>query len=195
MFALHSPVGLHSGGDGFEHKDRRVMTHVFAEGASLRQVLAAAVLGSFALVAGTAMPSAQMLDDIIVKYDQSQLLPLPRQASEIIVGNPVIADITVQAGDLLVVTGKSFGITNMIVLDAKREVILERRVLVKREDVRVVNLQRGTQRQTFNCTPQCNPTVTIGDDPAYFDSTLKAAEKKAGMSEKAADSGSQGNSQ
>jgi len=171
------------------------MTHVFPAGASLRQVLAAAVLGSLALVAGTAMPSAQMLDDIIVKYDQSQLLPLPRQASEIIVGNPVIADVTVQAGNLLVVTGKSFGITNMIVLDAKREVIFEKRVLVKREDVRVVNLQRGTLRQTFNCTPQCNPTVTIGDDPAYFDSTLKASEKKAGMSEKAADSGSQGNSQ
>jgi Flp pilus assembly secretin CpaC len=171
------------------------MTHVFAAGVSLRQALTVALLASLAVLAGTAGPSAQMLDDIIVKYDQSQLLPLPRQASEIIVGNPVIADVSVQAGNLLVVTGKSFGITNMIVLDAKREVIFEKRVLVKREDARVVNLQRGTLRQTFNCTPQCNPTVTIGDDPAYFDSTLKAAEKKSSMSEKAADSGSQGNSQ
>jgi Flp pilus assembly secretin CpaC len=168
------------------------MMHVIAAGRSLRQVFAAALVAGVAVAVGTGVPSAQMLDDIIVKYDQSQLLTLPRQAAEIVVGNPVIASVSVQSGNLLVVTGKSFGITNMIVLDAKREVIFEKRVLVKREDARVVNLQRGTLRQTFNCTPQCNPTVTIGDDPAYFDSTLKAAEKKQSMSEKAADGGSHG---
>lgn len=171
------------------------MTRVFVAGIALRKAFAAALVAGVALAAWTAVPSAQVLDDVIVKYDQSQLLPLPRVASEIIIGNPVIADVTVQAGNLLVVTGKSFGITNMIVLDAKREVIFEKRVLVKREDAKVVNLQRGTLRQTFNCTPQCNPTVTIGDDPAYFDLTLKAAEKKQSMSDKAADSGSQGNGQ
>jgi hypothetical protein len=51
-----------------------------------------------------------------------------------------------------------------------------------------VNLQRGDKgRQTFNCTPQCNPTVTVGDDKEYFESIMKAAEKKSSMSEKAAD--------
>ena len=171
------------------------MTRVYVAGIGLRRAFAAALIAGVAMAAGTAVPSAQPLEDVIVKYDQSQLLPLPRVASEIIIGNPVIADVTVQAGNLLVVTGKSFGITNMIVLDTKREVIFEKRVLVKREDSKVVNLQRGTLRQTFNCTPQCNPTVTIGDDPAYFDLTLKAAEKKQSMSEKAADSSSQGTGQ
>lgn len=171
------------------------MISVFVMKTALRRVVAAALLASIAVLAGSAWLTAQVLDDIIVKYDQSQLLPLPRPASEIIIGNPVIADISVQSGSLLVITGKSFGITNMIVLDAKREVIFERRILVKRDDVKVVNLLRGAQRQTFNCTPQCNPTVTIGDDQAYFDATLKAAEKKSGMSEKAADSGTGGGSQ
>jgi len=172
------------------------MISVFAASTRLRQALAVALLTSIVMLVGTAWSSAQMLDDdIIVKYDQSQLLPLSRTAAEIIVGNPVIADVAIQSGNLLVVTGKSFGITNMIVLDAKREVILEKRVLVKREESRVVNLQRGTLRQTYNCTPQCNPTLTIGDEPAYFESILKAAEKKSGLSEKAADSGTGSNSQ
>jgi Flp pilus assembly secretin CpaC len=154
------------------------------------EVLTAAILAML-VAAGSA--AAQMVDDIIVKYDQSQLLRLPQPAAEIIIGNPVIADVAVQSGGVLIVTGKSFGITNMIVLDAKRDVILERRIMVRREDVRVVNLLRGSQRQTYNCTPQCNPTVTIGDEAAYFDATLKAAEKKAGMSEKAADGAQGGN--
>lgn len=155
--------------------------------------MAVALLAGAALLASISAPTAQGVDDIIVTYDQSQLLSLPRPAAEIIVGNPVIADVSVQSGNLLVITGKSFGITNMIALDAKREIIFDRRILVKRDDVRVVNLQRGALRQTFNCTPQCNPTVTIGDEPAYFDAIAKAAEKKSGMSEKAADS--PGNSQ
>jgi Flp pilus assembly secretin CpaC len=155
--------------------------------------IAVVLLAGAALLATNSRPVAQGLDDIIVTYDQSQLLSLPRPAAEIIIGNPVIADVSVQSGNLLVITGKSFGITNMIALDAKRQIIFDRRILVKRDDVRVVNLQRGSLRQTFNCTPQCNPTVTIGDETAYFDAMVKAAEKKSSMSEKAADG--PGNSQ
>ncbi len=140
------------------------------------------------MLAWIGAPAAQMLDDIVVKYDQSQLLRLPRPASEIIIGNPVIADVSVQSGNLLVVTGKAFGITNMIILDAQREVIFERRIMVKRDELRVVNLMRGAQRQTYNCTPQCNPTITVGDEKAYFDEISKAAERKSGMSDKINDS-------
>lgn len=151
------------------------------------KALASALLAGVVSVAGIAALTAQGIDDIIVTYDQSQLLSLPRPAAEVIVGNPVIADVTVQSGNLLVVTGKSFGITNLIALDNKRQVIFDRRILVKRDDVRVINLQRGAMRQTLNCTPQCNPTITVGDDTAYFEAMVKAAEKKNSMSEKAAD--------
>lgn len=146
-------------------------------------------LATLGIVAGSAFAYAQAVSDIIVTYDQSQLVSLPRPASEIIIGNPVIADVVVRSGNLLVITGKSFGITNVIALDSDRNIIIEKRLLVKREEARVVNLQRGTLRQTFNCTPQCNPTMTIGDDQAYFDATMKASEKKNSISEKAADGG------
>lgn len=170
----------------FGHKDL-VMTSTITAKIKRRWKLAAAIVASAAVLASIAQATAQGLDDIIVTYDQSQLLPLPRPAAEIIIGNPVIADVSVQSGSLLVITGKAFGITNMIALDNQKKVIFERRILVKRDDVRVVNLMRGALRQTFNCTPQCNPTITVGDDQAYFDATLKAAEKKNGISEKAAD--------
>ena len=69
-----------------------------------------------------------------------------------------------QSGNLLVITGKSFGITNVIALDANRNVIQDQRVLVKRDEGKVVNLHRGTDRQSYNCTPQCNPSIVIGDE-------------------------------
>jgi hypothetical protein len=127
--------------------------------------------------------------DLVVKYDQSQLLRLPRPVSEIIIGNPSIADVTVQSNNLLVITGKSFGITNVIALDAQRNVIQDQRVLVSREEARVVNLQKGSKRESYNCAPQCNPSLTVGDDPIYFEAIGRMAERKIKFSDTSADGG------
>jgi len=174
------------------------MTCHLSAKASFGRALALAIIASAAAIIVVAPAKAQdatAKDDLIVKYDQSQLVRLSRPATDIIIGNPAIADISVQSGNLLVVTGKTFGITNMIVLDADRNVIEERRVLVKRDEAKVVNLQRGTERQSYNCTPQCNPSITIGDESKYFDSITASSQKKVGFSERAADSGPQGGNQ
>jgi len=120
--------------------------------------------------------------DLIVRYDQSQLLRLPRTVSEVIIGNPSIADVTVQGGNLLVVTGKTFGITNIIALDADRNVIQDQRVIVDQDDRRTVVVYRGPQRHTYTCAPTCSPALVIGDDPQYFDAVTKAAQSKTGTS-------------
>jgi Flp pilus assembly secretin CpaC len=150
------------------------------------------VVGLLAAGFAAAAAGASRAEDLIVKYDQSQLLRLPRPAAEIIIGNPAIADISVQSGNLLVITGKTFGITNIIALDADRNVIQDQRVLVKRDESKVVNLQRGIQRQSYNCTPQCNPSITIGDEQKYFDAVTSASQKKINFSTNAADSSQPG---
>ena len=128
-------------------------------------------------------------DDLIVKYDQSQILRMPRNVTDFIIGNPSIADVSVQAADMLVVTGKSFGITNVIALDSQRNVIQEQRVIVVRDEARVVNVQKGIKRESYNCTPQCNPSLVVGDDLTYFDGVVRAAERKIRFSDGQADPG------
>jgi Flp pilus assembly secretin CpaC len=120
--------------------------------------------------------------DLVVRYDQSQLIRLPRPASDIIIGNPSIADVTIQGGNLLVVTGKTFGITNIIALDAQRNVIQDQRIVVERDEQRMVVLYRGAMRESYSCTPNCSPTITIGDDTKFFDTTVKSAQSKTGVS-------------
>ncbi|MBS0239433.1 MAG: pilus assembly protein N-terminal domain-containing protein [Proteobacteria bacterium] len=133
--------------------------------------------------------------DLIVRYDQSQLLRLPRPASEIIVGNPSIADVALQDGNLLVVTGKTFGITNIIALDTDHNVIQDQRVMVERDDRRVVNLHKGSQRFTYACTPNCEPTLTIGDEKDFFENVKSANSSKTKFSEGASDQGINANNQ
>jgi hypothetical protein len=130
--------------------------------------------------------------DLIVRYDQSQLLRLPRPAAEIIVGNPSIADVALQDGNLLVVTGKTFGITNIIALDAERNIIQDQRVMVERDDRKIVNLHKGSERYTYSCTPNCEPNLTIGDDKQFFDTVNSHNAAKTKFSEGAADASSQG---
>jgi Flp pilus assembly secretin CpaC len=151
--------------------------------------LAAFLAGATLIVAMSMATAPVRASDLIVKYDQSQLLRLPRPVAEIIIGNPTIADVTVQSSSLLVITGKSFGITNIIALDAERNVISDQRVLVQRDERKTVNLQKGTQRESYNCSPQCNPTITVGDANEYFAAIAKTSTQKLKMSEGQAGSG------
>jgi Pilus formation protein N terminal region len=151
-----------------------------------RQRSIAALLAGLTLVTvGAATPAKA--EDLIVKFDQSQLLRLPRPAAEIIIGNPAVADVAIQTGNLLVITGKSFGITNIIALDAERNVIQDQRVLVRRDEVSAVHVYRATARSTFNCVPQCNPSLMPGDDERHFQATQALSSAKIGFSDKAAD--------
>ena len=127
--------------------------------------------------------------DLIVRYDQSQLLRLPRAISQIIIGNPSIADASVQASNLLVVTGKTFGVTNIIALDKQGNVIQDQRVIVQRDTRRMVHLHKGSQRQSFTCAPDCTPTVTIGDDSEFFKKISDHAKQKTAFSSEESDGG------
>lgn len=128
-------------------------------------------------------PETSRASDLIVKYDQSQILRLPRPVAQIIIGNPTIADVAIQSSQLLVVTGKSFGITNIIALDQAGYVIQDQRVMVERDEVKVVNVTKGGARESYNCSPQCNPMITLGDDSKYFGQVSKDAERKIRLSE------------
>ena len=137
--------------------------------------------------------SGARAQDMIVKFDQSTLLRMPRPVAEIIVGNPLIAEVTLQSNDMLVVTGKTFGITNVIALDANRNVIQDQRVLVVRDSPRTVSLTRGGKRESYNCAPTCNPSLVPGDDPMFFEMVGKSFERKNKLAEGAAEQGQQPN--
>ncbi|MEQ1717601.1 MAG: pilus assembly protein N-terminal domain-containing protein [Hyphomicrobium sp.] len=147
---------------------------------------------SLAIVLGWLNSAPAGAGDLVVRYDQSQLLRLPRPATEIIIGNPSIADVALQGGNLLVVTGKTFGITNVIALDSERNVIQDQRVIVERDDRRIVNLHKGGSRYTYSCTPNCEPNLTIGDDETFFTTINKHNGDKTRFSESSADSAGAG---
>jgi hypothetical protein len=124
---------------------------------------------------------------INVLIDQASLVKLDRPAAEIVVGNPSIADVSVQSGKVLVLTGKSFGETNLIVLDGDGKAIISRRLIVSEPRVGFVTVYRGISRQTVHCAPYCTPPLVIGDNPDYFDSIAKEIKSKQSIGQASAE--------
>ncbi len=105
----------------------------------------------------------------IVNVDHAKVVRLPERTQTVIVGNPIIADVTVQRNGILVVTGKSFGSTNMIALDGSGALLAESMISVQAARDSVVTVQRGLNRESYSCTPTCQPSLQLGDNPGYFD--------------------------
>jgi Flp pilus assembly secretin CpaC len=115
-------------------------------------------------ISEAAMPNG----DVSVELDLATVIQIPAGTDTLALGNPAIADVTrPRAGGYTVVTGKSYGTTNMLALDRHGEILREMMIHVKANNTTVTVL-RGTARETWSCLPHCEPTVTLGDHPDYF---------------------------
>lgn len=141
---------------------------------ALRRARAIAALGS--LAAGLALSAAAFAgtaDDIVaVVVDQAKVVKLPDKVATIVVGNPLIADVTLQPGGTVVVTGKGYGSTNMIAMDRAGGVLAERSIQVEGPADKLVTVFRGIERESYSCTPACQRRVTLGDGKDYFNAAL-----------------------
>lgn len=126
-----------------------------------------------AVLLSPALPCAAVEADarppIAVTIDRAKVMHISRPADTIIIGNPGIADATIQDAQTLIITGKSFGSTNLIVLDEHGQPIADEILSVRPNDESVVTVFRRSSRVTLSCTPDCAPTLAIGDNPESFD--------------------------
>lgn len=122
-----------------------------------------------------AIPNPSAADTLNVVLDQAGILRLPERVSTIVIGNPLVADGTLQSGGLLVVTGKSYGSTNIIALDARGKVLAEHQVKVAAPRDGTITVFRGVNRETWSCAPRCERSVVLGDVPAHFDAAINQA--------------------
>jgi hypothetical protein len=129
---------------------------------------------ALALVSALAMPRSGAAETITVVLDQAQLTKLPDKVGTIIIGNPLIADVSLQAGGTMVITGKGYGATNIIALDRTGATLRSTTVQVVGSRDAVV-VYRGPDRESYSCAPTCERRITLGDAPLYFDATLSQA--------------------
>ena len=134
-------------------------------------------------IAVIAEPSA---NTIAVNVDQARLVKLPARVATIVVGNPLIADVALQAGGILVVTGKGYGATNFIAMDRSGEILVDRLIQVEGPSDQLITVYRGVDRESYSCMPVCQRRVTLGDGDAFFKTTMDQAGNLSGQAAGAA---------
>jgi hypothetical protein len=136
---------------------------------SWRRLLSSAVV---ALALG-AIAAPARADSLSVNVDEARIMHLPEGVGTVVIGNPLIADATLQPGGILVLTGKGYGTTNLLALDRKGSVLLTKTIeVVSPKGADLVVVYRGTERESYSCSPLCERRITLGDSVPYFNNSL-----------------------
>jgi Flp pilus assembly secretin CpaC len=136
-----------------------------------------------ALAVATLVAGAGASETVTVNLDQAAVVKMPERVTTVIVGNPLIADVSLQAGGVMVVTGKGFGVTNVLALDRSGGILMDKAIQVRgpRDDVLVI--YRGLQQESYSCAPNCERRITLGDAPGHFEAALNQTMVRTGSAQ------------
>jgi len=135
---------------------------------------------------GAPAPAAALEATVYVTLDRAQVMPYPADTETIVVGNPIIADVTMLKNSRqIILTGRGYGETNLVFLDHTGNVLSEAKLRV-RESQQLVVVQRGLDRETYACQTRCQPTVNLGDAHDYLQANVKDIQTRNGLASGAA---------
>ncbi|MDB5557711.1 MAG: hypothetical protein JWQ36_645 [Enterovirga sp.] len=117
--------------------------------------------------------------ELFVMVNRAKVIKLPEKTQTVVIGNPAVADVSIQKSGVVVLTGKSYGVTNFIALDSSGTMIGESMVSVTAPTDATLTVQRGLERQTYSCTPTCQPSVALGDANTYFSENKGQADQNS----------------
>lgn len=127
------------------------------------------VISILSAVTGLIFCSPVQAADYTVEINKTSVLRLPSPAAAVVIGNPEIADISVHSSDTLLLNGRGYGETNILVFDEFGQTVMNAEIQVRAPHsssaIRVNNIGEG--QKTYSCTPQCVPAPIKGDDAAF----------------------------
>ncbi len=139
--------------------------------------------GMLALAAVFAQSPAWASADLVnVSVDKARVARIPDKTQTLVIGQPGIADVTMlKNSGMGVITGKSFGETNLIALDAQGNLLGEWVVRVGAEKSDLL-VQNGLDRESYICSPLCLPTVELSDAKQVAGERAGAAQQHSSFS-------------
>ena len=106
---------------------------------------------------------------IVIYSDQAQVLPVKGQPAAAIIGNPMYADASIRQG-MIVLQGRHFGTTNLVVLDSNGKELANLLVTVQQTPTARVTMFKAGDPFTYTCGGNnCETTLEVGDEKGHFE--------------------------
>jgi Pilus formation protein N terminal region len=121
-----------------------------------------------ALAFGLLVSNVQAGTPLTVELDQSQLITINADPGSVVVGNPSIADASIN-GRQIFIHGHTFGQTNVMVFDNNGNKLMDYELTVTHNTSNQVtmfmgNVNYATQRYSYSCAPNCEVNMIPGDN-------------------------------
>jgi Flp pilus assembly secretin CpaC len=100
---------------------------------------------------------------LTVELNHSRRIMIHGVAANVIVGNPLIADVNIIDGHSVVVMGRGDGETDLLVTDHAGHVLLQSDVVVAPSGA--MTLQSGLKALDYSCSPRCIAVEPSKDSP------------------------------
>jgi len=134
--------------------------------------------------AATISEKAMAASSLTIVADRAKIVRIAGEVGSVIVGNPSFADVSVQK-KFIIVHGRNFGQTNILVLDEDGETMADLEVTIVKGPDRNVSVYRAGKKASYACAPKCESTLQVGDDDGYFETVKKSIETKMGLAKQA----------
>jgi hypothetical protein len=134
------------------------------------------------LALSASLPPARAAEVIEVVLDQVKIIQLPENAVTLVIGNPLMVDVTMLRGNnKMILTGKAFGQTQIVALDVAGEAIGESLIKVSADDTKNLIVQRGLERESYHCNQRCQLTYALGDASRHMGETAGQIQSRNGI--------------
>lgn len=135
-------------------------------------------LTGFLILSGAAPAVAG--EPLVVFTDQSRIITVARTPGTVVVGNPSIADVTIQE-DKVFLHARGYGTTNILILDDQGNHLADYDVTVQTNLDNGVTVFRAGSQYSYVCDPDCESTLHIGDYKEYFAEIAKQQQKRTAI--------------
>ena len=106
-------------------------------------------------VAATAGAAAAQSVSTVIHLNQSRRIALHGAAANVIIGDATVADVTVVDAHSIILSGKGYGATDVLVMDRAGRTLLDDHVMVGAQEAGFVTIHRGPDSVEYSCTPRC----------------------------------------
>lgn len=131
-----------------------------------------AAIAAIAIFSPVVLAPAAHADIFKVGVDQTVALTLTTPAESVVVGNASVADVAVHNATTLLVTGKAFGSTNILVLGRNGQTLYSNTIAVTGTSSDQLTIVRGGGTYTYSCVDKCRSTAVVGDAPEHFQEVM-----------------------
>jgi hypothetical protein len=132
----------------------------------MRRPIQTLALALGALCASAYAVEAAAPGGLTVAVHESRRIALKGAAATVVVGDPDVADVAMADMHTLILIGKGYGVTQLLVTDKAGHTLLQSQVSVVSSDVGRVTVYRGAAYSEFTCgggrCHQIGPTVSTG---------------------------------